>query len=142
MMAALVGGPYLRGEDETATGAGAQWPGNNWFMYTACTDLLQGVDLIAGQYYVVGEITLTGTCENSGTGTNTITITLEDGARLADVSNNVKIQPMGTAPTKYIAPGKFSIKRTFSQGTTTIVVEVPKALYYGIHLDVERLILP
>lgn len=131
----------LRYADETATGRGPGWPGSNWFMYTPCA-IGTTIDLIAGQHYDAGDITISGTCENSKTGTNTITIQLHDGFRLANVSNNVKIEPMKAAPSKSLPPGQFSIKKTFTQGTITIVVEVPKALYYGIHLDVQRAILP
>ena len=116
-------------------------------MYTPCADALfpSSVNLIAGQHYDVGDVTITGTCpdtKNIGPGTNMITITLQNGARLADTSNNVKIHPMGETPKKFIAPGQYSIKRTFAQGTTVIEVTVPTAKYYGIHLDVQRLILP
>lgn len=133
----------LKYKGETATGSGPGWPGSNWFMYTRCSEALApaSVNLIAGQYYDVGDIQVTGAC--SGGGKNTITITLQNGARLANTSNNVKIHPMNSPPPSYLQPGQYSIKKTYGQGTTTIVItNVPIATFYGIHMDVERVVLP
>ena len=136
----------LRYSDETATVAGLAWPGANWFMYTRCDAANPGpVNLLAGQFYDVGDVSISGTCPTTktiGPGTNTITITLQNGARLADTSNNVKIHPMGEMPKKFIQPGQYSIKKTFTQGTTQMVITVPQAQFYGIHLDVQRVVLP
>lgn len=119
------------GYDETATGAGTQWPGTkNWFMYTAYSP--DPVDLIAGQHYDAGDITMV----RDGAQTH-ITITLHDGFVMAPVENNVKIIDMAKAPKKYVQPGAFPHK--FTEEGPTFTVTVPTASFYGIHLDVVRL---
>lgn len=121
-------------EDETAVGAGTRYPGtSNWFMYTAYTT--SKVDLIAGQHYDAGDITMS----RSG-GNTTITITLHAGFRWAPVSDNLKIQPFTTAPTTYLAPGKFQYKWTVSGNTVSVTIPGTSAGFYGIHGDVQRLV--
>jgi hypothetical protein len=119
---------------ETATGAGTRYPGtSNWFMYTAFTT--NKVDLIAGQKYDAGDITMA----RSGANT-TITVTLGSGFRFANVKENLKIQDFAKAPTKYVEPGAFKYKYTLPQATTTYTATIPgnTALFYGIHASVER----
>lgn len=127
----------LRFADETATPFGPQWPGTtNWFMYTPCLETK--IDLIAGQHYDAGDIFI---ADCDGTGNTTITVTLHSGFRWGDVNANLKIHPMGTAPTKYVQPGKFAFKFNVDPTGQTATVTVPKASYYGIHADVRRIIL-
>jgi hypothetical protein len=121
--------------NETATGKGYKWSSirgapSNWFMYTAFT--LEKVDLIAGQYYDAGDVTMTRN------GTTSITIALHDGFRFANVTNNVKIHPMST-PTSYVQPGQYSIKRTAS-GRSITVTGLTNKDFYAIHVDVQRLV--
>jgi hypothetical protein len=122
---------------ETTTGAGPRYPGtSNWFMYTAFTT--NKVDLIAGQHYDAGDIFMT----RNGTSTY-IKITLHNGFRWANVSQNLKIQDFANAPTKYIQPGQFKYKFTVTpQSTVTYTAKIPgtTAKFYGIHADVERFV--
>jgi hypothetical protein len=122
---------------ETATGAGTRYPGtSNWFMYTAFTT--NKVDLIAGQHYDAGDIYMT----RNGTSTY-IKITLHNGFRWANVSQNLKIQDFANAPTKYVQPGNFKYKFTVTpQSTVTYTAKIPgtTAKFYGIHADVERFV--
>jgi hypothetical protein len=103
-------------------------------MYTAYTT--NKVDLIAGQNYDAGDIYMTRN------GTNTyIKITLHNGFRWANMSQNLKIQDFAKAPTKYIEPGAFKYKFTVTpQSTVTYTATIPgtTAKFYGIHADVER----
>ncbi len=157
---------------ETATGGGYPWSltsggTGNWFMYspwspatfdkfalrsgaTIALDpaaisagLAQKVPLIAGQQYLVGEVTATV----SNSGQRAITVTLTNGAKFANVSNNVKIHPMGSCTASqlsYVQPGQYSIKTTGSQ----LPVNVPStailnrksvpAVCYAVHVDVLR----
>ncbi len=79
---------------ETATGFGPKWSLTRnapatWFMYTTWADILDGgADIIAGQFMDIGTIT------GSRNGTTSLTIDLDAGWYFANVSNNVKINPM------------------------------------------------
>jgi hypothetical protein len=77
-------------------------------------------------------------------GTSTyIKITLHNGFRWANVSQNLKIQDFANAPTKYIQPGQFKYKFTVTpQSTVTYTAKIPgtTAKIYGIHADVERFV--
>ena len=63
---------------------------------------------------------------------------LEDPWELADTAGNVKVQPLGAKPTKYLAPGKFTYHFGMSpDDSDSFCVVVPDASYgYAIHLDV------
>ncbi len=129
---------------ETATGFGPQWrltknAPNNWFMYTTWADILDGgADIIAGQHHHIGSIT------GVRNGTTTLTIDLDAGWYFANVSNNVKINPMScTTNQKYVQPGQFSVKRTATANVSGAAIAVPTLTNtdcYGIHLDVYRLV--
>jgi hypothetical protein len=112
---------------ESATGRGTQWPGtNNWFQY----NVNGNVDLVYGRtLQKAGNITM-----STVGGSTTITITLDAGFRLKAGSGSVKIEPLSSAPTKYIQPGKFTYHGA------SLVVTVPNAPFYGIHLDIERMV--
>jgi len=113
----------------------------NWAMYRklACTCPPQTVDLIAGQHFVAGTVTFQcGACECEEDEVK-ITITLAEGWRFADVSENVKIQDYSTAPSGNPAPGQFDHK--FDAETSPFSVCVPRNCYYGIHVEVERCVL-
>ncbi|GIG29023.1 hypothetical protein [Cellulomonas marina] len=117
---------------ETATGAGTRWPGtSNWFMYTAFST--STVDLVAGQKHDAGDITMVRSADGR---TTTITITLHPGFALSGAKDDVKIQPLAQAPTRYLQPGSFTHKWT--RTTSPVVVTVPSTAFYGIHLDVVR----
>jgi hypothetical protein len=130
---------------ETATGLGTKWSSvvngvSNWFMFTTIgamtavdqNSVLIGTDLIAGQFYDVGQITAV-----VNGATTSITITLQNNAMFSDVGSNVKILPMSSCkPNKYVQPGQYTYKTTASGGSST--VEVPSAPCYAIHVDVLR----
>ncbi len=122
-------------KNETATGKGNRWSAvkgapATWFMYTPFTT--EKVDLIAGQYYDAGDVTMTRN------GTTGVTITLHYGFRFANVTNNVKIHPLGT-PASYIQPGAYTVKRTAS-GTSITLTGLPNTTYYAVHVDVQRFV--
>jgi hypothetical protein len=111
------------------------------------------VDLVPGRNLQdAGDIYMS----RSGSGANartTIQIVLHSGWSLANVTSAVKIHPFNTAPTTYLEPGAFLYKFTAPNiasypGTTisvsgnTIIVTLPgtNARFYGIHLDVMRLL--
>jgi hypothetical protein len=118
--------------EETATGAGKQYPGSsNWFMYTGYTT--SKVDLIAGQHHDAGDIFMTRT----STGT-TIRIVLQNGFRWDDVKDNLKIQDFDSEPKTYVEPGSYKHKFKVSGNTVTVTIPGTRAKFYGIHADTER----
>ena len=126
---------------ETATGFGKRYTGtSNWFMVTQFPANGYGpVDLIAGQNYDAGDITFA----RNGTTTITVTLsnTLPNKFRFANVANNLKIQNFATAQPPYLSPGSFKYKFTCSQALNTCTATgLPNAPYYGIHVDVERFV--
>ena len=98
----------------------------NWATYTPYQ---QGtVNIYAGQSKFAGTATMSAV---SG-GNVTITIALNSGWSLQNVSNPVKIQGYSTAPSGNPSPGRFASKGT------SLTVTVPYASFYGIHLDVQE----
>jgi len=65
----------------------------------------------------------------------TITLAALNGARLQDVAQAVKIQGYETEPSGNPAPGQFT---TYKGNETTVTVDA--YAYYGIHLDVQRVV--
>jgi hypothetical protein len=119
---------------ETATGQGPRYPKSaNWFMFTPYST--GTVDLIAGQHHDAGDITMV-----RQNGSTKITFELHDGYRFATVKENLKIEAFAKAPTSYVAPGRFKGKFTVLTSLRQITVTVPTADFYGIHVDVERLV--
>ena len=98
----------------------------NWATYTPYQ---QGtVNIYAGQSKYAGTATMSAV---SG-GNVTITIALNTGWSLQNVSNPVKIQGYSAAPSGNPSPGRFASKGT------SLTVTVPYASFYGIHLDVQE----
>lgn len=98
----------------------------NWATYTPYQ---QGsVNIYAGQSKFAGTATMSAV---SG-GNVTITIALNSGWSLQNVSNPVKIQGYSVAPSGNPSPGRFASKGT------SLTVTVPAAGFYGIHLDVQE----
>jgi hypothetical protein len=122
----------VRWEGESATGRGWQWPGNNWFQYSASgnTDIVYG-----RQLQKAGSITM-GAAPQAGW--TRITFTFDSGFRIAPVGGNVKVHPMSGPPSKNVAPGQYKYK--FNMSGNSFHVDVPNANYYGIHLDIQRLV--
>jgi len=101
--------------------------GGNWATWIY-KDHLPTVDIFAGQTIPVGEATFTPYSDTH----YQVNIALTN-ARLANTSENVKIQHYSHKPTGNPNPGGFASKY---DGRTEIIL-VPKADYYGFHLDVE-----
>jgi hypothetical protein len=98
-------------QDETVTGAGLNWSDvgkgktstNNWFQYTVGTE--GTFDLVSGrQLKIVGDVTITPL----GDGTTELAFAFDSPWQLADVSGNVKIEPLDAEPKVYLEPGNFS----------------------------------
>ena len=126
-------------DGETATGEGLPWKAtkrapNNWFMYTTWTDIADGgADIIAGQFYDVGDVT------GSRNGTTTLTFELDGDWELADTVGNVKINPMScTTNQNYKQPGQFANSFTVDpdDSGSFSVSGLPNTECYGIHLSV------
>jgi hypothetical protein len=116
---------------ETAWTAGPRYTNRgNWAMYTAY-EAGKTVNIIAGQHHVAGIAHFSAVVG----GKVTITLTLGDDFRLADTRENVKIQGYAKAPSGNPAPGRFANKITVAG--SPVVIEVPAADFYGVHMDVE-----
>ena len=116
-------------QEETAWTQGAKYVSRgNWATYTAKT--AGTVTLYAGQTLPAGTATLTV----NGT-TVTIAISLNAGWSLQDVTEPVKIQGYTVAPTGNPSPGLFTTYKG-----TELLVTVPVYNFYGIHLDVRKVI--
>jgi len=120
-------------KDETAWGEGARFVDQgSWAMYFELpTSGSKTVDLIAGQYYKAGEVTVEKT-----NGSYTITISLDD-ALFEDVEENVKIELYQTPPNGNPSPGSFSFKYTADHSPfTTIITPTTSMNYIAVHCDV------
>lgn len=102
----------------------------NWATYTPyVADSI--VTLYAGQTMDAGTVAFSA----SDGGNVTITITLNEGWRFADVDENVKIQDYATAPSGNPSPGLFAHKGDAAGSPFSITV--PLNNYYGVHVNVE-----
>ena len=118
-------------EDETAWAAGSRYvTQGNWATYTPYVANTP-VNVFAGQNYLVGTVTFSEVVD----GKVTITLAALNGARLQDVAQAVKIQGYETEPSGNPAPGQFT---TYKGNETTVTVDA--YAYYGIHLDVQRVV--
>lgn len=114
-------------EDESAWSTGQRYvTRGNWATYTKYQ--VGTVNIYAGQNQFAGTATFSA---NVG-GNVTITIVLNEGWSLQDVSNPVKIQGYSVAPTGNPSPGRFASKGS------SLTVTVPFANFYGVHLDVKK----
>jgi hypothetical protein len=117
-------------QDDSAWGAGQRYVSRgNWATFTAYS-ANGSVNIFAGQNKWAG----TASMSAINNGNVTITITLNEGWSLQEVSNPVKVQGYSVAPTGNPSPGRFASKGT------SLIVTVPAAAYYGIHLDVRQLV--
>lgn len=118
-------------QDETAWAAGFRYVAQgNWATYTPYVANTP-VNVFAGQNYLVGTVTFSEVVD----GKVTITLAALNGARLQSVAESVKIQGYETAPSGNPAPGLFT---TYKGNETTVIVDA--YAYYGIHLDVQRVV--
>ncbi|NPU96496.1 MAG: hypothetical protein HPY51_04695 [Candidatus Omnitrophica bacterium] len=120
-------------EGETAWAKGSRYVTNgNWAMYVAYNGEEKTVDLIAGQFYDVGDVTFSAPLGDMVI----ITITLNDQGQFQNVNENVKIQDYASAPSGNPNPGEFASKGTATG--TSFSISVPVNNFYGVHVDVER----
>lgn len=118
-------------QDETAWAAGSRYVAQgNWATYTPYVANTP-VNVFAGQNYLVGTVTFSEVVD----GKVTVTLAALNGARLQGVAESVKIQGYETAPSGNPAPGLFT---TYKGNETTVIVDA--YAYYGIHLDVQRVV--
>lgn len=100
----------------------------NWATFTKYEDGGTTANIYGGQTKFAGVASFSA---ESG-GNVTITITLNSGWSLQEVSNPVKIQGYNAAPSGNPSPGRFASKGS------SLTVTVPKADFYGVHLDVRQ----
>jgi hypothetical protein len=129
-------------QGETATGEGDPWSEigakkkdrvNTWFEYsplaTSSKDIVTGRKLtdIGGFTYDAAE--------------DEICFVLDEPWLFADVSGNVKIEPLDEKPTSYISPGQFDIHATLSGDSGCVDVPDDDEVWgYAIHLDVGQFV--
>ena len=114
-------------KEDTGWAAGQRYvTRGNWATFTAYTTT--PVNIYAGQNKWAGVATLSAVTNN----TVTLTIVLNEGWSLQEVSNPVKIQNYSVAPTGNPSPGRFAFKGT------SLTVTLPAANFYGIHLDLRQ----
>ena len=90
------------------------------------------MNIYAGRNYLVGTATFSEVVD----GKVTITLAALNGARLQDIAEPVKIQGyVSPPPANNPSPGLFT---TYKGNATTITVDA--YAYYGIHLDVQRVV--
>lgn len=120
-------------DNETAWAAGTRYvKKGNWATYTAYVADKQ-VTLYAGQTMPAGTVMFSAPDLD---GNITITITLASGWSLTSDNESVKIQGYNAVPpASNPAPGLFTTYKGNALTTT-----VPKFAYYGIHLDVRRVV--
>lgn len=119
-------------EGETAWADGTRYVNRgNWATYTPYYGA-DSVTLYAGQTMEAGTVSFSAAAD----GMVTITITLNEGWRFAEVDENVKIQAYASAPSGNPSPGLFAHKFTAASSPAGFVV--PQNNFYGVHVDVER----
>jgi len=120
-------------KNETAWSAGSRYvTQGNWATFTSYMGEEKTVDLIAGQFHKIGEVTFAPEGDNVR-----ITILLNEDGRFQDVSENVKIQGYDEAPSRNPAPGQFTTHKGDASGPSYSVV-VPSSDFYGVHVDGQR----
>lgn len=118
-------------QDETAWAAGSRYvTQGNWATYTPYVANTP-INVYAGQTYLVGTVTFSEVVN----GKVTITLAALNGARLQNVAESVKIQGYETPPSGNPSPGLFT---TYKGNQSTVIVDA--YAYYGIHLDVQRVV--
>lgn len=114
-------------QEDTGWAAGTRYVSRgNWATFTPYTTNI--VNVYAGQNKWAGIVKMSLVTN----GNVTITITLNEGWSLQEVTNPVKIQGYTTPPSGNPSPGRFASKGS------SLVVTLPAANFYGIHLDVRQ----
>jgi hypothetical protein len=116
-------------DEDTAWSTGPRYvTRGNWATYTPYVTGGTSANFYAGQNKFAGVANFSAV---SG-GNVTITITLNPGWSLQEVSNPVKIQGYNAAPSGNPSPGRFASKGS------SLTVTVPEAKFYGVHLDARQ----
>lgn len=113
---------WVDGDDYTNQGS--------WATYTSYNGTAMSETIFAGQTLNAGTASFSAPDSN---GDVTITITLNSGWSLQNVTEPVKIQGYENAPSGNPSPGTFT---TYTGSDLTITV--PAYDFYGIHLDVQK----
>ena len=119
---------------ETAWTAGSRYVSKgNWATYTAYDGVEKTVDLLAAQTKLAGTVTFSAPVD----GNVTITVNFNYGWQFQNVTEYLKVQDYPGVPlAENPNPGGFSWK--ISTGNSIVV---PVNNYYGVHVDVEGLII-
>lgn len=120
-------------QEETAWAAGERYanPGN-WATFTAYNPDGITVPLIAAENVEIGEVVFSA--EAGGKVLIQIVFTPDSGWALQEGEESVKIQGYENPPSGNPAPGLFSYK------DNELTVEVHAFNYYGVHLDVKKVV--
>jgi hypothetical protein len=123
---------------ETAWSAGTPYNANqgNWATFTPYNGATTVVNLWAGQVFLAGSVIFSDV--DLITGNVLICVSLNPGFRFKAVSDNLKIQGYAIAPSGNPAPGQFPNK--YDANTNPYCVLLPAANFFGIHIDVERVV--
>jgi hypothetical protein len=117
-------------EGETAWSAGSRYVARgNWATYTAYS--AGTVNIYAGQHMLAGTATFSSVVD----GKVTITIDLDEEWSFQEGDNAVKIQGYSVAPSGNPSPGRFTTYKG-----NDLKITVPAYNFYGIHLDVQRMV--
>jgi hypothetical protein len=122
--------PCYEYKGETAWSAGSRYvTRGNWATYTAYAE--GTVNLYAGQHMLAGTVSLSAVND----GMVTITIDLDEEWSFQEGDNAVKVQGYDAAPSGNPSPGRFTTYKG-----NEVEFSVPAADFYGIHLDVQRMV--
>jgi hypothetical protein len=118
--------------NETAWSSGERYVSQgNWATYSSYDGIPKTVNIYAGQFNLAGNVSFSAPDYNDMI---QITISLQNGWILQDVSEGVKIQGYSVQPSSNPAPGSFETYKG-----NLLSIKVPNYKYYGIHLDVRKL---
>jgi len=124
---------------ESATGLGSRFTSgpNTWFQWNTRAQLINGVDLVYGRDLTpIGRVTISDPTVVGGN--RTITVTLNEGIRFAEVSGALKVIASNTQFTRFSGFSGALSNATINGNTATI--SVPDRAFYFVHGDIERII--
>jgi hypothetical protein len=131
------------GSDETAWAANGTVAGQlrytskgNWATYVQYGGVAKTTSLFAGQTMKAGTVSFSAPTAN----TVTITVALDSPWSYDTVASNLKVQGYSKAPTGNPSPGGFANKATCSAVQQSCSITVPLSSFYGVHLDVTRMV--
>lgn len=123
---------------ESATGRGSAFPSgpSTWFQWNTRHQLTDGVNLVYGRNLTpIGRVTISNPAVG---GMRTITVTLNEGIRFAEVSGALKVIASNTQFTRFSGFSGALSNATINGNTATI--RVPDRSFYFVHGDIERII--